>query len=165
MKNQMLAAATLGALVLSGCSGAEEKPRKGKYKAEVELTALELPGLTPEMRALAEGQMKAQFASQVAAEQCLGATNRDEWKKASEKVSRNLGGQCTTVREASTESSVDVEIKCTGTQMGDLTTTIKGKAETESFATDITLGFDKLPGGAGTGKLGMKISAKRIGDC
>jgi uncharacterized lipoprotein len=166
MKTQMLVAASLGALILSGCSSADEKPRKGKYKPEVELTALELPGLTPDMRTQAESQMKAQFASQFAAEQCLGATEKGEWKKAAEQVSKGLGGQCSTVREASTDSSVDVEIKCTGTQMGDVTTTIKGAAESESFSMDINLNLDKLPEPTpGQGKLGMKISAKRTGDC
>jgi Protein of unknown function (DUF3617) len=165
MKLQFLLVAGLGAMLVAGCSGAEEKPRKGKYKPEVKLTALEMPGITPAMKAQAESQMQAGFASQVGAEQCLGATDKGEWKKVSDEISKSMGGQCTTIKDASTDSSVDVEVKCTGTQMGDVTATIKGAAETESFGMDINLGLDKLPNGAGTGKLGMRIDAKRTGDC
>jgi hypothetical protein len=164
MKIHMFLAAGVGALVLAGCSSADEKPRKGKYKPEVELTALELPGITAEMRQQAEAEMKANFASQVGGEQCLGATKKDEWKKASEQIRTGLGGKCTEVRNVGSDSSIDLEVKCTGTPMGDVTALIKGEAQSESFGMDINLNLDKLATG-GTGKLGMKISAKRTGDC
>lgn len=164
MKMRMFLIAGLGAMLVAGCSSADEKPRKGKYKPEIKLTAFEMPGMTPDIKAQAENQMKAGFASQVGGEQCLGATDKSEWKKVSDQISKGMGGQCTTIRDASTDSSVDVEVKCTGTQMGDVTATIKGAAESESFGMDINLGLDKLPTG-GTGKLGMRIDAKRTGDC
>jgi hypothetical protein len=165
MQTHLLLIAGFGAMLVAGCSGAEEKPRKGKYKPQVTLTALELPGMTPDIKAQAENQMKVGFASQVGGEQCLGATEKGEWKKVSDQISKSMGGQCTTIKDASTDTSVDLQVKCTGTQMGDVTATIKGAAESESFGMDINLGLDKLPNGAGMGKLGMRIDAKRTGDC
>jgi hypothetical protein len=163
MKMQILVV-SLGALVLSGCSSADEKPRKGKYKPEVELTSLDFPGLTPAMRQEAETQMKAGFASQAGGEQCIGGTDKGDWKQMAQGMTQSLGGQCTTVREASTDDSVDFELKCTGTAMGDVSSTVKGKAESESVIMDINFNFTKLPTGAG-GKMGMKMTAKRVGDC
>jgi Protein of unknown function (DUF3617) len=164
MKPHFILAAGAAAMIITGCSGADEKPRKGKYRPDLQLTALDLPGMTADQRSQAEAQMEAQFASQVGVEQCLGATDKDEWKKASEQISKSLGGQCSTVRDASTDSSVDVEVKCTATQMGDVTATVKGEAQSESFSSDIRLQLTNLPTG-GKGELGMKISAKRTGDC
>lgn len=155
----------LATAALAGCSAADEKPRKGKYKPEVKLTALELPGITPATRAQAEEKMQAGFSSQVAGESCIGGASKDEWKKLSQELSKSLGGTCTTARDASTDSTVDTVLNCTGTQMGDLTATITGAAETESFRMEVNLGLDKLPNGAGKGRLGMQISATRIGDC
>jgi hypothetical protein len=164
MKMRALLILGVGAMAVAACSSADEKPRKGKYKPEVQLTAFEMPGITAEQKKQAESMMQSSFASQVGGEQCVGATEKGEWKKLSSEISKGLGGNCNTVRDASTDSSVDVEVKCTGTQMGDVTTTIKGAAESESFGMDINLGLDKLPTG-GQGKLGMKITAKRVGDC
>lgn len=155
----------LAALALAGCSAADEKPRKGKYKPAVQLTALEMPGMTAANRARAEAQMQASFASQVGGEACVGGGSKDEWKKLSKEISTGLGGTCTTVRDGSTDSSIDIVLKCTGTQMGDLTATMTGAAETDSFGMEINLGLEKLPNGAGSGKLGMRISATRTGDC
>jgi hypothetical protein len=123
-----------------------------------------MPGITEALKKQAEAQMQTSFASQVGGEQCVGATDKGEWKKLSGEISKGLGGTCNTVRDSSTDASVDVEVKCTGTQMGDVTTTIKGAAESESFGMDIMLNLEKLPTG-GQGKLGMKVSAKRVGDC
>lgn len=165
MKNQCLVmgAATL-AMFVTGCSSADEKPRRGKYKPDVALTALELPGMTPAMKQQVEGQMKAGFASQVGGEQCIGATKKDEWKNLSSEISKGMGGECKTVREASTNTSIDTEISCSGPQVGDMTVTIKGAAESESFSMDINMDMKNMMG-RGPGKIGMKISAKRTGDC
>lgn len=166
MKKQLLIMSVAGlAFVLASCSSADEKPRRGKYKPEVQLTQLEMPGMTPAMKQQMEQQMQASFASQVGGEQCIGATKKDEWKNLSSEISKGMGGNCTTVRDASTDTSVDTEIKCTGPQTGDMTATIKGAAESESFSMDINLDMKGIGGTAASGKLGMKISAKRIGDC
>jgi hypothetical protein len=165
MKTHLLLVAGLGAMLVAGCSGAEEKPRKGKYDHEVKLTLLEMPGITPEQRTMAEGQMQAGLASGMGSDQCYGVKDKGEWKKVSNQIPRILGGQCTTQSDKSTDSSVDVQVKCIGTQIGDITAKIDGAAESESFGMDVNISFDKLPNGAGTGKLGMRIDAKRTGDC
>ncbi len=156
--------AVAAVLVLSACSSADEKPRKGKYKPEIELTTLEMPGMTPEMMTAAKAQMKTQFAAQAGGEQCLGGTDKSDWKQMNEGMSKGFGGECKSVRDKSTDTTVDSEMKCTGTALGDVTVTVKGVAETESVNMDIIMNLDKLPTG-GTGKLGMKMTAKRVGDC
>jgi hypothetical protein len=164
MKMRVLLIVGAGAMILGACSSADEKPRKGKYKPEVELTNLDFPGLTPEMKTQAEAQMKAGFASQAGGEQCYGGADKGDWKQMSEGMTKGMGGNCTTVRDANTDDTVDFELKCTGTQMGDLVTTVKGKAESESIIMDINFNFEKLPTGQ-SGKMGMKMTAKRTGDC
>ncbi|MGL5838516.1 MAG: DUF3617 domain-containing protein [Sphingorhabdus sp.] len=164
MKSKMMLAAAMGALIVGGCSGADEKPRKGKYKPEVELTKLEMPGITPELRTQAEAQMKTAFAAQAGGEQCFGGADKGDWKEMSQGMTKGMGGQCNTTRDNSTDDTVDFELKCTGTQMGNVTTLVKGKAESESITMDIDFSFEGLPTGE-TGKMGMKMTAKRIGDC
>jgi Protein of unknown function (DUF3617) len=165
MKKQLLIASTaILALAVTGCSSAEEKPRQGKYKPEIELTTLEMPGMTPAIMEQAKAQMKTQFASR-AGEQCVKGGKAD-WKKAADSVSKGFGGNCTTISDKGTDTVADLEMKCTGTPMGDLGIVIKGQAESESFSMDLNMTMSKVPGPAGgQGKIGMKMSAKRIGDC
>ncbi len=164
MKAQLTIAAAAIVLLFTGCSTADEKPRKGKYKPEVELTNLDFPGMTGQMREQAEAQMKAGFASQAGGEQCFGGADKGDWKEMAQGMTKGMGGQCTTVRDASTDDTVDFELKCTGSAMGEVSTTVKGKAESESVTMDINFNFTKLPTGE-AGKMGMKMIAKRVGDC
>lgn len=162
-KLHILLALGVGAMALAGCSNADEKPRRGKYKTTVALTTLELPGITPAMKQNMEQQMQAQFAQQVGADQCLGATKKDEWKSMSNDISKGMGGQCKNVRDASTDTVVDVEVQCSGSQVGEMTAVIKGEAQSESFGLDINM--DMNMGARGKGKMGMKITGTRTGDC
>jgi Protein of unknown function (DUF3617) len=150
-------------LVLAGCSSADEKPRRGKYKTEVQLTALEMPGMPPAMKPTVEQQLKSQFAQQVGADQCIGGTQKDEWKTISKDISKGMGSSCKTVRDASTDTTVDLQVQCSDPQKGQMTATIKGAAESESFGLDINM--DMNMGAPGKGKMGMKITGTRTGDC
>jgi hypothetical protein len=164
MKTRALLIVGIGAMVVTGCGSAEEKPRKGKYKPEIELTTLEFPGVTPEQLEMAKTQMKGQFASQ-AGEQCVQGGKAD-WKNAANDISKSMGGNCTTVSDKGTDTVADLELKCSGTPMGDVGIVVKGQAETESFYMTVDMKMSKVPGPTpGEGKLGMKVSAKRTGDC
>jgi Protein of unknown function (DUF3617) len=164
MKMSALLILGVGAFAVTACSSAEEKPKKGKYKPEIELTALEMPGMTPAMMDQAKAGMKSQFASQ-AGEQCVKGGKAD-WKNAANDISKGLGGNCTTVSDKGTDTTADLELKCTGTQMGDVGIVVKGQAESESFYMNVDMNLDKLPAPmSGSGKIGVKVSAKRTGDC
>lgn len=165
MKFRSILVAGAAAATLAACgSAADEKPRKGKYKPTVELTELEMPGMTDDMKAQAKEQMKTSFAAQAGGEQCLGGGDENDWKQAAKEISNGLGGTCETVKDEGTDSTADLEVKCTGSQMGDVVVTMTGEAKSESFEMDIGFDIQKLPQG-GEGKMGMKISATRTGDC
>lgn len=164
MKMRAFLIVGVGAMIVSACSGAEEKPRKGKYKPDIELTALEMPGMTPQIMEQAKAQMKTQFASQMP-EQCIQGGKAD-WKNAANDIGKGLGGTCTTVSDKGTDTVADFEVKCTGTPMGDVNLVAKGAAESESFYMNIDMQLAKVPGPTpGEGKIGMKITAKRTSDC
>lgn len=161
-KAQIFLAVGTGALALAGCSSADEKPRRGKYKTEVQLTALEMPGMTPATKASAEQQLKAQFAQQVGSDQCIGATKKDEWKNVSKDISQSMGSSCKSARDSSTDTKVDFEVKCASPRGGEMTAVVKGEAQSEGFYMDIELNG---MAGQGQGKMGMKITGTRTGDC
>jgi len=165
MKLTYILAAGAAAMTLAACgNSADEKPRKGKYKPAVELTELDLPGMTDQLKAAAQEQMQKSFAAQAGGEQCIGGTNESDWKEAANGISDSLGGECETIKDNGTDSTADLEIKCTGTQMGNVTVTMTGEAKSESFEMNIGFDMDKLPQG-GNGKMGMKLTGSRIGDC
>jgi hypothetical protein len=120
--------------------------------------------MTPAMMDQAKAGMKSQFASQ-AGEQCVEG-GKANWKEAANDISKGLGGSCTTVSDKGTDTVADLELKCTGTQMGDIGIVVKGKAESESFYMNVDMNLNKLPAPMnGAGKIGVKVTAKRTGDC
>lgn len=165
MKFGIVMITSAAALALAGCGSAEDesKPRKGKYKPEVELQELDIPGLTEEAKAAAKEQMQSVFAAQSGNEQCMGGGKAD-WKDAAKEISKGLGSSCETLRDNGTDSSADLEMKCAGTAMGDVVLNITGEAQSESFEMQIGLDMTNMPVG-GDGKMKMKVSAERIGDC
>ena len=165
MKIKAILVAGAAAMAVAACGSADdEKPRKGKYKPAIELTELEMPGMTDEMKEAAKGQMQTSFAAQAGGERCLAGGKDSDWKEAASEISKGLGGKCETTKDNGTDSTADLEVSCTGTQMGDVVVTMKGEAQSESFEMDIGFDIDKLPQ-SGEGKMGMKLTATRTGDC
>jgi len=155
-------------LALGACGSAEEKeeqkPRPGMYAPSVELTELEMPGMTEDMKEAAKEQMKTQFAAQAGGNRCMGGGKETDWKEAANEMSAGLGGKCETTKDNGTATVADLEVSCTGTQLGDVVVSMAGEAQDESFDMDIMFDIKKLPTG-GEGKMGMKLSASRVGDC
>ena len=165
VKNGIILIGSAAALALAGCSSADDKPRKGKYKPEIALTKIEMPGLPDGAKEQMKTAMEGSFAQQ-AGEQCISGKQGGDWKQAADGMSKSMGGKCETTRDKGTDTTADLEVKCTGTQMGDIVVTMKGAAESESFKMDVDMQLKSLPAPMkGEGALGMTISAKRVGDC
>lgn len=167
MNFKAILVAGAAAMAVAACGSAEEeKPRTGKYKPAVELTELEMPGMTDEMKAAAKEQMKTSFAAQAGGERCLKGGKESDWKEAATEISKGLGGTCETTKDNGTASTADLEVSCTGTAMGDVVVTMQGEAQSESFEMDIGFDIKSLPAPqSGEGKMGMKLTATRVGDC
>ncbi len=168
MAIRLILAAGAASLALAACGSAEEeKPRKGKYQPEFELTELDFPGMTDEIKEQARESLQISFASQVGAARCIRSSQGEDWKEAASDLSKGLGGTCETTRDEGTDTTADLQVKCTDTRMGEeVIVNMKGAAESESFSMDVDFELGNIPGTNGqSGKMGMKISAKRVGDC
>ena len=107
--------------------------------------------------------MQTSFAASAGTEQCLQGGNKGDWKEAASGLSKSMGGTCETTKDNSTEDTADIEVTCKGTQMGDVQVKMTGAAQSESFSMDVDFKF-KHPQ-MGEGNMGMKMGAKRVGDC
>ncbi|NJM51685.1 MAG: DUF3617 family protein [Sphingomonadales bacterium] len=133
------------------------------YKPEIELTKLEIAGITPEQKAQAEQQMKASFGAAAGGQQCVQGGKEKDWKEAAGGLTKSFGGSCETVKDNGTDTTADLEVACKGTQLGDIVVKMKGGAKPESFNMDVDLDFESPQ--MGKGSMGFKVGAKRTGDC
>ncbi|MFC4292316.1 DUF3617 domain-containing protein [Sphingorhabdus arenilitoris] len=163
MKTRFILFTAVTALGLTACNSADEIPRKGKYQPEIELTKLDIPGITEAQKAQAESQMQTSFASAAGGAQCIEGGKEKDWKEAAGGLTKSLGGTCETVRDNGTATTADLEVTCKGTQMGNINVKMKGGAEAERFNMDVDLDFDSPQ--AGKGSMSFKVGAKRVGDC
>ena len=165
MKSSYLPAAIL-AVALAGCGGAPSDggPQPGQYQETTKVTTLEFTGMTPELKQQTIAQMERATSGQNGGLFCLGKTDDQDWKSASESFSRGLGGTCTKLKNEGSATAIDAEMSCKGTSKGDATIKINGTANSDSYSVTAMMDFF-IPETKETAKLGYKVSAKRVGDC
>lgn len=167
--------AAAGAVLLAGCSGgnadadgngditAKEvaakadaegvRPQPGLYKATITMTALDVPGMPPEMKGHGAGQT-------VTTESCL--TQNDVDKGFEELMKQGQNGECTYEKFDLDGGKLDAVMNCK-TPEGSARMTMTGTttATTADFNAETKMNFE------GMGEATMKFSGKheRIGDC
>lgn len=167
--------AAAGAVLLAGCSGgnadadgngditAKEvaakadaegvRPQPGLYKATITMTALDVPGMPPEMKGHGTGQT-------VTTESCL--TQDDVDKGFEELMKQGQNGECTYEKFDLDGGKLDAVMNCK-TPEGSARMTMTGTttATTADFNAETKMNFE------GMGEATMKFSGKheRIGDC
>lgn len=167
--------AAAGAVLLAGCSGgnadadgngditAKEvaakadaegvRPQPGLYKATITMTALDVPGMPPEMKGHGAGQT-------VTTESCL--TQDDVDKGFEELMKQGQNGECTYEKFDLDGGKLDAVMNCK-TPEGSARMTMTGTttATTADFNAETKMNFE------GMGEATMKFSGKheRIGDC
>lgn len=153
-------------LMLAACgSGGDGSPTAGQYLQTVEITQLDFPGLTEDAKKQTITQMERAAGGGSGGLFCMqGDDNGAQWKQAAKQMSGALGGNCETIRNEGSATTIDLEMTCKGTGKGDINIKMSGNANPEGY--DSEMAFDiKDPASGETAKLAMNIGAKRQGDC
>ncbi|WP_422345912.1 DUF3617 domain-containing protein [Parasphingorhabdus sp.] len=153
-------------LMLAACgSGGDGSPTAGQYQQTVKITELDFPGMSEEARKNTIAQMERVAGGGTGGLFCMkGDDNGAQWKEAAKQMSGALGGQCETLKDEGSATTIDLEMTCKGTGKGDINIKMSGQANPEGY--DSEMAFDiKDPASGETAKLAMNIGAKRQGDC
>lgn len=166
MTNKFLLPLLSVPLMLAACSGnGDGSPAAGQYKQTVKITELDFPGMTEDAKKQTIIQMEQVVGSGPASLFCMkGGDDGQQWKEAAKQMSGALGGQCETIKDEGSATSLDLQMTCTGTAKGDINIKMTGQANSEGY--DSSMAFDiKDPASDETAKLTMNIGAQRQGDC
>jgi Protein of unknown function (DUF3617) len=172
------AAATIAAaaaLLLAGCSGgnadadgngevsikeaAEQakdelpKPQPGLYKTTVTMTALDIPGMPPEMKDHGAGLVRT-------LEDCLTAEEVDKGFEAMVKQGQN--GECSYESFALADGKIDAVLVCKAEGRA-IRTSMSGT--TTSTGADLTATTAMEFDGAGKGTMTATVKHERVGEC
>ncbi|MEH6758484.1 MAG: DUF3617 family protein [Parasphingorhabdus sp.] len=152
-------------LTLSACSGADEGPTAGQYKQTVKITELDFPGLSDKAKKQTIVQMEQAAGGGTGGLFCMkGSDDGQQWKEAASQMSGALGGNCDTIKDEGTVTSINLEMTCKGTGKGDMNIKMTGQAHPEGY--ESAMAFDiKDPDNGETARLAMSIDAQRQGDC
>jgi hypothetical protein len=173
--NRNTIAAAAAALLLAGCSGgnadadgngevsikeaAEQaktelpKPQPGLYKTTVTMTALDIPGLPPEMKDHGAGLART-------IEDCLTAEEVDKGFEAM--VKQGQDGDCAYENFALADGKIDAVLVCKAEGRA-IRTSMSGT--TTSTGADLTATTAMEFDGAGKGTMTATIKHERVGDC
>lgn len=152
-------------LMLAACSGGDEGPIAGQYQQMVKITELDFPGMSDADKKQTIAQMEQAAGGDTGGLFCMqGRDNGRQWKEAASQMSGVLGGDCETIKDEGSATSMDLEMTCKGTGQGDINIKMTGQAYSEGY--DSAMAFViKDPASDETAKLAMNIGAKRQGDC
>ncbi|MFL0356023.1 DUF3617 domain-containing protein [Erythrobacter sp. GH1-10] len=139
--------------VASAAASSDVKPMPGKYRSDVELISLDMPGAPPQVADMMRGRMSRSF------DYCLTQDDVDEGFK--EMTRKSQEGDCTFQRFDATGGNIDAEMTCK-TGGGTMTMVMEGTGTPTS--SDVTM---TMSGDMGMGPTTMKFRAQheRIGDC
>ena len=151
--------------LLAGCSSGDGSPVEGQYQQTVKITALDFPGITGDAKAETIKQMEQAAGGGTGGLFCMkGNDGGEQWKQASSQMAKALGGQCETLKDEGSATSIDLEMKCSGTAKGEIAIAMTGKANPDGY--ESSMAFDIVdPNSDETAKLAMDIGAERVGDC
>lgn len=153
-------------LMLAACgSGEEGSPIAGEYLQTVKITELDFPGMPEDVKKQTIAQMEQAAGGGTGGLFCMqGGDDGQHWKEAAKQMSGTLGGQCETVKDGGSATSLDLEMTCKGTSTGDIDIKMTGQANSQGY--DSEMAFDiKDPNSGEMARLAMTIGAKRQGDC
>lgn len=174
-RTTFIAAAAASALLLAGCSGGDAdtdgngevsmkeaakvakaqglKPEAGQYKAVITMTAINIPGMPPEMAGHGGGMTTT-------TEYCL--TQADVDKGFEEMMKRGQNGECSYERFNLAGGTMDAVLVCK-TPDGDARMTLNGTVTptTSDFTATMAMNMAGTEGGT------MTFTAKheKVGDC
>ena len=170
--------ATAASLALAACGGADAdadgdgsvsmdeaqaelersgavKPEPGQYRARMELVDFEAEGAPPQIVEMMKSNMANTF------EYCL--TQEDADKGFEEMARTSQDDNCSFEKFEADGGDIDAVMTCQGGEMGNARMTMQGTGgRTQS---EMTMTMEGQLPGAGTGKMTMKTSHERIGDC
>ncbi|MDG5746979.1 DUF3617 domain-containing protein [Qipengyuania sp. XHP0207] len=131
------------------------KPEAGQYRATSELVELEAPGAPPQAVELMRGMMDNSF------EYCL---TQEEADRGFEEMAReSQDSNCTFEKFDVNGSAIDAAMTCTGDGQGTMRMTMQGTGGRTS--SEMTMTMVGNVAGQGEGRMVMKTSHERIGDC
>ena len=165
MTKSALLPTLIASLALTSCSSGDGSPVEGQYKQTIKITELDFPGMTGSVKAQTIKQMEQVAGGGTDGLFCMeGDDGGRQWKQASSQMASALGGKCTTIRDEGSATSIDLEMKCTGTAKGDLHVIMSGEANSQGY--DSSMAFEmKDPANGETARLAMDLGAERVGDC
>lgn len=141
-------------------SGPPVKRDPGKWKMQMELVKLDIPGAPAEIKA----GMEKMFASMPSAEQCITAE-----QIASEDIEKNLsnaaarGSECTFDKKVIAGETIDIAGTC---KQGPQTANLVIKGTSGKTAQDLTIISTGVgPDGKTPMTMEMRMQATRTGDC
>jgi hypothetical protein len=130
----------------------------GQWETAVEITALELPGVPPQIR---DQMKKAMMTTTKVAKTCM--TREQAEKPEAGVLTGKNDDRCTYKNYKMANGRIDATLVCTGQQGMQMTQTISGTFTETSFALDSSMDATGGPGGGM--KMQAKTSGKRIGEC
>ncbi|MFN4020006.1 MAG: DUF3617 domain-containing protein [Erythrobacter sp.] len=168
--------ASVGAVLLAGCSGGGNadadgngevsikeaankaeaeglKPEAGQYKAVITMSGMDIPGMPPEMKGHGAGLTTT-------TEYCL--TQEDVDKGFEEMMKRGQNGECSYERFSLKDGKMDAVMVCK-TAEGDARMTMNGTVTPTS--SDFTASMAMQVPEMGEGKMTFTARHERVGDC
>lgn len=160
----MVMGVAAAALLVTGCSKKDDAPVKrdpGKWKMDMTLVKLDIPGAPPEIK---QG-MEQMFSGMKGIEQCVTAE-----QIAKEDIEKSLsnaaaqGSECTFDKKVIAGETIDIAGTCKSANGQTANLAIKGTSG--KTAQDITITSTGLgPDGKTPMTMEMRMQAKRTGDC
>lgn len=145
-----------------------QKLEPGLWKTTVEIVAVEMPGMPPEQKGMADAMTKAMQSRKNVSENCV--TKEDAEKPPAKMLGGD--GSCTFENFKMAGGRLDAKMICKPQGgPGQMAMTMNGSFGGESYALDSQMtmsGMPGAPGGAGGGAamvVKAKTTGERIGEC
>lgn len=130
----------------------------GEWETTMEITAMELPGVPPQVR---EQMKKAMMTTTKVAKTCM--TREQAEKPDAGVLTGKADSRCTYKNYTMANGRLDATLVCTGERGMKMTQTIGGTFTETSFALESSMDATGGPGGGM--KMKAKTAGKRVGEC
>ena len=164
MRQFVPALVAISLLALAGCdkvkevAGVSEEVRfsPGRWETKIKMTALEVPGMPPELKAAIDskiGQEQTVF-------QCL--TPEEAAKPSGKFFGAEANDQCSYEKFETAGGKIDAVMSCKG-EKGIDKATINGTYTAETYT--LAMAVDGAAGPTGPMSMKMAMNSRRVGDC